>query len=355
MTDKSILLAQATSSQSGPAGEAVSPAAAEIPAADSGGAMPATSAEAIATTGAATPDTATTGAGTSGSGTSGAGATEAQPASAVDGAATGSATEPATGSGTPSLEAAGAVESAASVEPVVPAEPEGLVQGLLGQIHSLMEMGGPVVMLLAFLSVLSLTVIFYKLWQFSWIGIGRHKRARQALDLWRRGHQAEAIALLSKGKAPVSVVLLHAMRGQMFHADKGNLIREDVERVALSSLSRTRFLIRLLETIGQVSPLLGLFGTVIGMIEAFQRLQQAGATVDPSVLAGGIWVALLTTAVGLAVAIPASLFADWFTSRVEREQEVIEEVVTSVLTGQITDAVPEASDGLIAGAPGYAT
>ncbi|WP_394699054.1 MotA/TolQ/ExbB proton channel family protein [uncultured Cohaesibacter sp.] len=153
-----------------------------------------------------------------------------------------------------------------------------------------------------------------------------------------RGGREAAIALLEQGKAPVSIVLAHAMRGALHHPDKGALVREDVERVALGSLSKTRFLLRFLETVGQVSPLLGLFGTVLGMIEAFQRLQQAGATVDPSVLAGGIWVALLTTAVGLAVAIPASLFADWFTTRVEKEQDVIEELITSVQTGQITDA-----------------
>ena len=241
-----------------------------------------------------------------------------------------SATDPSAGAA--ATAAPGAADAAATAAAAT--DPAGFVE----QIRSFLEMGGPVVMLLAILSVLSLTVILYKLWQFSYLGIGRHKRARKALGLWRHGKQAEAIALLNKGKAPVSVVLAHAMRGQVFHSDKGALIREDVERVALLSLSRTRFLLRFLETVGQVAPLLGLFGTVIGMIEAFQRLQQAGATVDPSVLAGGIWVALLTTAVGLAVAIPASLFADWFSSRVEREQQVIEEMVTAVLTGQITDA-----------------
>ncbi len=243
-----------------------------------------------------------------------------------------------------------------AVEPVASPAPVGSwLNDSIEQIRAFMEMGGPVVMLLAVLSVVSLTVILYKLWQFSWLGIGRHKRARKALGLWRQGQQVEAINLLSKGKAPVSVVLLHAMRGQLFHSEKGALIREDVERVALRSLSKTRFLLRFLETVGQISPLLGLFGTVIGMIEAFQRLQQAGATVDPSVLAGGIWVALLTTAVGLAVAIPASLFADWFSSRVEREQEVIEELVTSVLTGQITDASAIPSSADVSGEPTYAT
>ena len=213
----------------------------------------------------------------------------------------------------------------------------GMIETLFDQIRSFMDMGGPVVLLLAILSVISLAVILYKLWQFSWLGIGRHKRAHEALRLWQAGDRPAAIALLEKGKAPVSVVLCHAMRGQLFHADKPALIREDVERVALRTLARARSMLRLLETVGQVSPLLGLFGTVLGMIEAFQRLQQAGSSVDPSVLAGGIWVALLTTAVGLAVAIPASLFADWFATRLERERETIEELATSILTGRITD------------------
>src|SRR3546814_3183218 len=59
-----------------------------------------------------------------------------------------------------------------------------------------------------------------------------------------------------------------------------------------------------LEVIGSVSPLLGLFGTVLGMIEAFRQLAEAGSQVSPAILSAGIWEALLTTAVGLAVAIP---------------------------------------------------
>ncbi len=73
--------------------------------------------------------------------------------------------------------------------------------------------------------------------------------------------------------------------------------------------------LRVLDLTAQLAPLLGLFGTVLGMIEAFQTLQEAGSTADPSLLAGGIWVALLTTAVGLCVAIPASVVLAWFDSR----------------------------------------
>ena len=60
-----------------------------------------------------------------------------------------------------------------------------------------------------------------------------------------------------------------------------------------------------LEVISQVSPLVGLLGTVIGMIDSFNELELGGSLVDPAILAGGIWTALLTTAMGLIVAIPA--------------------------------------------------
>jgi biopolymer transport protein ExbB len=65
-----------------------------------------------------------------------------------------------------------------------------------------------------------------------------------------------------------------------------------------------------LELISTIAPLLGLLGTVLGMIAAFQALQESGSRADPAILAGGIWEALLTTAAGMAVAIPASITLD---------------------------------------------
>ena len=146
----------------------------------------------------------------------------------------------------------------------------------------------------------------------------------------------EAIGLISTQRGPLARALTHAMRGMLYHPDKDDLIREDIDRVASREVARARFGIRIMETVGQVAPLLGLFGTVLGMIDAFQALQSAGATVDPAILAGGIWVALLTTAVGLAIAIPSSLLATWFDSIVDREVLAIEDMATSVLTGEIT-------------------
>jgi biopolymer transport protein ExbB len=74
------------------------------------------------------------------------------------------------------------------------------------------------------------------------------------------------------------------------------------------------------------------------MIEAFRQLQGAGSAVDPSLLAGGIWVALLTTAAGLAVAMPVSLVLTWFETRIENERVAIETVTTAFLSQQALGA-----------------
>ena len=87
-----------------------------------------------------------------------------------------------------------------------------------------------------------------------------------------------------------------------------------------------------MELISTIAPLIGLLGTVLGMIAAFQALQDSGNQADPAVLAGGIWEALLTTAAGMAVAIPASMALTWFESVADRVQADMEDAATRVFT-----------------------
>ena len=74
------------------------------------------------------------------------------------------------------------------------------------------------------------------------------------------------------------------------------------------------------------------------MINAFQALQNAGNKVDPSILSGGIWVSLLTTAAGLIIAIPAAAAHNWMEGVVYRAQRAMEDAVTRVFTAQIVPA-----------------
>ena len=107
-------------------------------------------------------------------------------------------------------------------------------------------------------------------------------------------------------------VLRAAMTG--LRAGDPEAAREECARVARACLRDAREGLRALDLIVTIAPLIGLLGTVLGMIDAFQALQDTGARADPAALAGGIWEALLTTAAGMAVAIPASMALSWLDS-----------------------------------------
>lgn len=186
-------------------------------------------------------------------------------------------------------------------------------------VISFVETGGPVVAILLLMSVLSLAVVLFKLWQFRTAGVGRRRVLKTALTLWDRGEGRAAIEQLQSSPSHLAPFLTGAMRAVTTGKDASGLT-DRLEASAEAQLARLESSFRLLDSIAQLAPLLGLFGTVLGMIEAFQKLQGAGSSVDPSLLAGGIWVALMTTAVGLAVAMPTSLLLTWLESRVARER-----------------------------------
>lgn len=207
--------------------------------------------------------------------------------------------------------------------------------------YKLIEMGGPVVVVLVVMSIIALAVGLLKLAQFVWRGVGRAKGVDAALTAWVGGDARAAISGLSHRRNPTARVVSKAMAA-MAAGIEDAVVREDAERIALRELSDLKANLRIIEATSQLAPLIGLFGTVIGMMGAFQALQSAGTDADPAALAGGIWVALITTAVGLAVAIPASFALYWFEGRIDRERTQMEISLTQVLT-----RVP---DG--AGAPG---
>lgn len=190
----------------------------------------------------------------------------------------------------------------------------------------LYALGGPVIAILFVISVLTLTVSLYKIWQYSVSGVGRHRVLSEALSFWDAGEQKAARERLRASRSYLAPLLGRAMKGCHRSGIETRLDAEAAQ--ALAVLERG---FRLLDTVAQIAPLLGLFGTVLGMIEAFRSLQSAGSTVDPSLLAGGIWVALLTTAVGLAVAIPTSMVLAWLESRMARERVFADKALRTVL------------------------
>jgi len=198
---------------------------------------------------------------------------------------------------------------------------------LLLPLQDIVETGGPVVAILLAVSLVAIAVVIYKLWQFNRSGVGRHKALMQAVGAWDRGDAPAAQQALIQSSSYLVPLVASGMNSAGTDPEAtSSRLNAEAEAQFLKLESGFRFL----DNVAQLAPLLGLFGTVLGMISAFQALQDAGNQVDPSILAGGIWVALLTTAVGLAVAMPASILLSWFEGRMEGERVLTEQIIRTV-------------------------
>jgi len=200
------------------------------------------------------------------------------------------------------------------------------------QLSQLMEAGGPVILILLGMSVVAQAIVVLKLWQFAVIRISSRSFISEAIRHWGGDRPEEALQVLQASRNPVARLMQIAIQGQIDADVPEAIVREEVTRVASGALETLRSYLRGLEVIGNLSPLLGLLGTVLGMIEAFQQLELAGSRVDPGILSGGIWEALLTTAAGLVVAIAALLPLHWFEGTIERLRHRMEDAVTQVFT-----------------------
>jgi biopolymer transport protein ExbB len=198
-------------------------------------------------------------------------------------------------------------------------------------LFDVLDRGGAALWAIAALSVLALGVTLWKLWRFGAGGIWSGA-ADSVVTQWADGRAEGAEAAARMLSDPLGQVVAAAIRTRSDPAMSDAQAREETERVARAQLASARSGLRILDLTVTVAPLLGLLGTVLGMIDAFQALQTAGSSADAAALAGGIWEALLTTAAGMAVAIPASVALTWFDSVIERLQARMEDAATRIFT-----------------------
>lgn len=224
----------------------------------------------------------------------------------------------------------------------VPSDAVAAAPGALDQALALIQAGGPVVVILLVFSVVALAVFIMKLLQFQSARLWDRRFVEPVLTQARNGRLAEALAALRGSRSPVAEIMAVAIDG-FRHRIAEDRIREEVARIGSARLEELRSYLRVIEVIATLSPLLGLFGTVLGMIDAFRQMEAAGSNVNPAILSGGIWVALLTTAVGLAVAIPAVAMLNWLERIVERAAHMMDDAVTRLFT------MPQQAAGLPSG------
>lgn len=217
--------------------------------------------------------------------------------------------------------------------------------GLFAPLQRLIDAGGPIITILILLGLLTVAVTLVKLVQFIRLGVGFSGFVADIVDQLKAGRDKEALRALEEKHNPVAQVMAATVRGKMNPRMSDELVREEVTRVAQAQLDGLERGLALLSLVATIAPLLGLLGTVLGMIEAFQQMETVGDRVEPAVLAGGIWEALLTTAAGLSVAIPAAVFFTWFQRSVDVEGQRMENAATEVFTAPLYDALAPAETG----------
>ena len=175
--------------------------------------------------------------------------------------------------------------------------------------------GGVLVVPILFCSVLALAIFFERLIRFARMRSRGTGIAEKVAGLLIDGSEPEALKNAEESNSPMGRILVQAMEVK-------NGDREMLETVIVNAtdeeVRNLSTYIQTLATIGNIAPLLGLLGTVIGMIKAFMVIQEMGGKVNAAVLAGGIWEAMLTTALGLSVALPTMVAHSYLTARIDK-------------------------------------
>ncbi len=186
---------------------------------------------------------------------------------------------------------------------------------MTGQVAEYFRQGGIFMYPLLFFSVLAATVAIERFIVFSKAKINVNAfltQIRKALLVNR--NVKEAIKVCEQNKGPVASVM---KAGLLRYGQPREEIEKTIENAALYELDRLEKRLGVLGTTANVAPMLGFLGTVAGMIKSFATLAEQGLT-NPAAVAVGISEALITTATGLIIAIPAQLVYNWYTTKITR-------------------------------------
>lgn len=205
-------------------------------------------------------------------------------------------------------------------------------------IAELFAKGGPVVWILAAYSSIGLAIVLERNLLFL--------RLRQLPRSWlsrldRLLEQADAAQQVAQLKGPEARLIQAVVQAN----DAGVKDLHGVgQRIRAQEIQRMEFGLRTLGILGNTAPLLGLLGTITGMIKAFMVIEQAGGKVDAQALAGGIWEAMITTGVGLAVAIPLLILLHFLEGGVERRAQKMSQCLSLLLERRSQGAADEADE-----------
>jgi biopolymer transport protein ExbB len=192
----------------------------------------------------------------------------------------------------------------------------------------ILKHGGPAVWLLLGLSAVMVVVFVERLLHYHRAQINSFEFLNGIKNVLKKENIVEALSICEATPGPVARLVKTAILTR----DRGREgVREALEEVGAVEVPRLEEKLALLATIAQLSPLVGLLGTVMGFLTLFQGLQQAGPLANAGDLAGGVWEALLAMAFGLAVAIPAYAGHNYLVNRMNSIVLDMEKSSTEIL------------------------
>ncbi|HDZ76982.1 MAG TPA: MotA/TolQ/ExbB proton channel family protein [Candidatus Omnitrophica bacterium] len=188
--------------------------------------------------------------------------------------------------------------------------------------------GGPLMWPILLCSVISITITLERFYHFYRARTKIPNIFARVKRFLQEGKADEALKLCEEASGPIAHILaigIHIRNRSL--EEKEKLLAKAGSRI-IRQFDRH---LNGLAIISNITPLLGLLGTVTGMIKAFMKIQELGGRVDASVLAGGIWEALITTAFGLSIAIPTLVAYHYFESRVDNVNNQMKDAATEFL------------------------
>ena len=191
-----------------------------------------------------------------------------------------------------------------------------LIRTFIGDTWNLISLAGPMAIPLLIASICSLAVIIEKIIFFVIHKDEGFDLIRKIEELVNEGDILEALDLLKGKKGPNAKLLSTALA---HNSDKPERIREVLQAVGENEIKKMEKHLPVLDVVAMISPLLGLLGTVIGIISSFNILGATMGHADPTQISSGIAAALISTAVGLMIAIPTTIFYSYFRNIVEKK------------------------------------
>ncbi len=217
----------------------------------------------------------------------------------------------------------------ATVTPLLTPTPEVVDPSYAVRLIEFVIKGGPVMIPMILLAFFVFVLIVERYLYLVQINRGSRTFTLDFFKLWDAGKRAEATKLADDHPGPIARMLAAGIRAA--HKDK-ETIRESMQEQALGDAPALNRFMAVIATIGTLMPIMGLLGTVTGMIKTFEVITIKG-TGDPKALAGGISEALITTETGLIFAIPIILFHTFLSGRIERYLNDMEKFATRLLAG----------------------